>query len=274
MSGSAQARGATATSITRFPVLRRGVQVWLWAWGAVAVLAMSGEAAAHEHWVTVDAFYPAAGDRVAALIHSGHYFPKKGHSLSEKVMRGMAVRSPGGEVADIDLTPGDKEWSGAMVPAAEGAHVLTFTLRRARAPKPSYEGRAIVVAGPRDPADRDERAHHGDHGEQAEHGTRAVADDPAAYVLGSGLELVPLSPVSRLDPGDELPVQLLLDGVPVAAEVTVVPEKGRSATVEATPEQPARVRIRESGRHLLAASVGGRGCSLVIEVRGREEDIE
>jgi len=224
--------------------------------GAAATMALAGvvlagmvlarPAGAHEHWVDLDEFRPAAGDTVRVTARSGHYFPKKGHALAAKVVRGVTARLPDGQVRDLAITEGDKQWEGALGPLADGVHVFTLTLQRARAPRPRYEARAIAIAG-------------------------VGPDDAAAYAVGSGLELVPRRPLTQLRPGQSLPVALTLDGEPVAGEVTAVPTGGRTSSAKATAQAPAVLDIRVAGRYLLSASAGGRGCSLVFDV---DEDPE
>lgn len=226
-----------------------GIRSHLAGWCAVAVLALTAPVRAHEHRIDLDDFYPAAGSTNAVYVRSGHYFPKSVLTLSEKVMRGLSVRLPDGQARSVVVEAGEHQWEGSLGPLAGGTHVFSFALKRARAAEPNYQGKAILVTGP-------------------------GSDDPAAYALGAGLELVPQLPVSYLAPGQELPVLLVLDGVPIAGDLAIVPEGGRTTTAKCAPGEPAVVSVRRAGRHLITASVKGRGCSLVFSVREPEETAE
>ena len=215
-------------------------------WGLGGVLASAIHVHAHEHWIDLDSFYPVVGATVGVHVRSGHYFPRSALKLSEKVMQAVSVHRPDGPALDLDPAAGDSEWAGVLTPRQQGVHMVTFALKRPRAATPNYEAKAILVVGP---------------GE----------DLPARYALGSGLELIPAAGVSSLRPGGQVPVSLCLDGEIIEAELSVVPERGRSTTVKVGPGEPALVSLREAGRYLVSASVKGRGCSLVFQVRSPEE---
>jgi len=195
--------------------------------------------------VEVDSFYPEAGETAKVHVRSGHYFPKSVLTLSKKVMQGVVLRTPDKRTLSVDIIPGDREWTGAISRQTKGVHVVTFSLKRARADKPQYEGKTILVVGD-------------------------GPDLPADYAVGSGLELVPAKSVSDLNPGDELPVLLVLDGAAVGGSVEVTPENGRAVFVKTEPGRPAVVTVRNAGRYLVTAGLKGRGCSLVFQVRGIE----
>lgn len=215
-------------------------------WFLLGMLALTSNAYAHGHWIDLDRFNPEIGKAVNLFVRSGHYFPKSGQKLSEKVMQGVTARRPDGQTLAVEIAAGEKEWLGTFTPQEGGVYVIAFSLKRPRAPAPNYEGKAILVAGPgSDSADR--------------------------YALGSGLELIPEKSVSELKPGDELPVWLTLDGVKVEGEVKIVPANGKSTTARTGAEKPAVVKLRDEGRYLLTASVKGRGCSLVFHIAEAEE---
>jgi hypothetical protein len=206
------------------------------------MLALVANSHAHEHWIDLDSFYPGVGEAARVYVRSGHYFPKSALKLSEKVMQGVAVRTPDGETLAVETAAAKKEWLGTLSPQEPGVYVIAFSLKRPRAPEPNYAGKAILVAG-------------------------SGGDSPASYALDSGLELIPGKPVSELKPGDELPVWLASDGAKIEGELEVVPENGKSSVARTSSAQPAVVNLRDAGRYLVTASVKGRGCSLVFHVR-------
>ena len=210
--------------------------------GLLALLVGAGGASAHQHWTDFTTLYPTPGETDSLYVRSGHNFPKTTLKVSEKVMQGVTVRTPDGQTLAVDVDAAKKQWLGALRPAGLGVYLVTFTLKRARAPKPSYEAKTILVAGAED-------------------------DAPEKYGLGSGLELIPGRVVSGLRPGDELPISLVLDGVPVGGELEVVPEDGKAVYPKTSPEQPAMFIVKTPGRYLVTGSIKGRGCSLVFQVR-------
>ena len=218
-------------------------------WCLLGMLVLVSHAHAHEHWIDLDHFSLDVGEAARVYVRSGHYFPKGGKKLSEKVMQGVALRAPDGQTLAIETAAVEKEWLGTFSPEVQGAYVIAFTLKRPRAPEPNYEGKAILVAGP-------------------------GGDSPDNYALGSGLELIPGKKVSELKPGDELPISLALDGVSIEGELAIVPEKGKSSVARTSADQPALVKLRDAGRYLVSASIKGRGCSLVFHVRPAEEKSE
>jgi hypothetical protein len=216
-------------------------------WFLLGMLALASNSYAHGHWIDLDRFNPAVGEVVSLFVRSGHYFPKSGQKLSEKVIQRVTAKAPDGQTLAVEIAAGKKEWLGTVTPKEGGTYLIAFSLKRPRAPAPNYEGKAILIAG-------------------------SGSDSPDRYVLGSGLELIPEKPISELKPGDELPVWLALDGVKAEGEVEIVPENGKSTTARTSPEQPASVKLRTAGRYLLTASVKGRGCSLVFHVSEAEEE--
>ena len=213
----------------------RGWFLWL-------VLVCVSSAQAHQHWIDTDNFYPSPGDTDRVYVRSGHYFPKAALKPAQNVLRGVVVRAPDGQTIPLTVEAGEKQWLGSLLPQAQGVYLVTFSLGPARAPQPKYEAKAILVVG-------------------------TGGDSADSYALGTGLELIPGRAISELKPGDELPVSLALDGVPVAGELEVIPADGRSVVTKVSADQPALLSLRKAGRYLVTASIKGRGCSLVFYVR-------
>ncbi len=217
-----------------------------WWWGApiaclVSVLTAASPARSHEHWLDVGGPLAAVGDTVSVTLSSGHYFPDAVMAIKGKVLQPVEILSPDGEVRTIEFVSQEKMRMGSVVIESEGLHVLRFTLKRPRAKEPSYEGKTFLIAG--------------DGG-----------DDPEAYVLGHGLEIVPSGPLSGIAVGGEFSVTVLLDGTRVSAELQVMPEEGKTSYLRAAEDEPAVVRASKIGRLLIVASFDGRGCSLILHV--------
>jgi len=209
----------------------------------VAVLAclFTHVAVAHEHWVDVDAFRPAAGQRVNVSVCSGHYFPKSSFALKDKVLQGVELLALDGKTASVQTTVTEKQRTGTVKLESGGVYILRFTLKRPRAKEPSYEAKTILAAGD-------------------------GADDAVRYTIGHGLELVPSQALTGLKPGDELPLVLRLDGKRVAGSLEATVEGGKSSFLKAETDRPAVLRLTRAGRYLVTTNVQGRGCSLVFWV--------
>lgn len=214
---------------------------------ALCVALCASSVRAHQHWVAVDTFSPAAGQDITVSVCSGHYFPKSALVLKDNVLRSVELLSPGGTSTTVQTAPEGKQRNGIAKPAAEGTHIVCLTLQRPHAPLPSYEARTFLI-------------------------TRSAEDDPARYAVGRGLELVPAKALSQLSPGDELPLFALLDGKRVPAALEVLVEGGRSAFLKTTAEQPALLRITATGRYLATTGIRGRGCSLLFQVRTADKE--
>ncbi len=205
-------------------------------------------AGAHEHWIDVECFYPDPAQEVDVRLCSGHHFPKSAFVLKDQVVSAVAWRSPDGTEAPIETREGEKERVGTVTSAIPGAHLVSFVLKRPRAPQPSYEGKAIVVVGSETGVD--------------------------AYARGHGLELVPQRLLSDVAPGDVLPVSLCLDGREVAGPVSASRAGGKTSLLTTDVDRPAQLKLSGPGRYLVTASHNGRGCSLVFMVTNGPADTE
>jgi hypothetical protein len=217
---------------------------------AAAYLAfLPADCLAHEHWIDVESFYPVPGETVEVHIASGHYFPKSAHVLKDDVIDGLRVFRSGADPVLLESTAGDDVRRASLAVSKAGVHIVHLTLKRPRAKQPSFEAKAIIIVG-------------------------ASADNPEQYATGAGLELIPQAALSGLSQDAKLPIVLALDGEPIGGSLEIVPENGKSAFLSTSAASPAMIPIRTAGKYLVAAHAGGRGCSLVFEVRpaGRPAD--
>jgi hypothetical protein len=217
--------------------------------GAGSIALLPAAIMGHEHWIDMDYFYPEPGDTIEVYISSGHYFPESDHVLKDDVIDAFRVLRSGDEPTLLESSVGDNSRVAVLAVSEEGVHILHMRLKRPRAKKPSFEAKAILIAG-------------------------GSEDSSAQYPVGEGLELIPLTAISLLRPRAELPILLALDGRPITGSLEIVPEHGKSAFFSTTADSPAIIPIRTAGRYLITAHAGGRGCSLVLEVRQRAGDDE
>jgi hypothetical protein len=211
---------------------------------AAPLLSFAPEARSHEHWFDPGDFYPAAGAATVFRVCSGHHYPESGFAVKDEVLRGVIIAAPGGGTAKVPTTRGETSHAGSFTAATEGVHILSLALKRPGAADPSFELKAIIVAGGR--------------------------DDPSAYSVGNGLEIVPLALLSAAAAPCEVPCGILLDGERIEGSLTLFDDGGGSAALKADKESPALVAASRAGRYLLVAQAAGRECSLAFEVRGGE----
>ena len=209
----------------------------------LALLAGAAPAVAHDHWIAAADYFPAVGGSLAVSICSGHAYPESGFALSRKLIGGTIAVAPGGSKMPFDVEEREKRWSGSFECHAPGVILASFTLEKKQVKKPLFQGKAIFVAG-------------------------CDIDDPASYLLGEGLEIVPLEALTRLEPGTTLPLSVVDNGAAVNAVITITPEEGRTVRLSTTPRRAAEFEIPGAGRYLLTASADGTACSLTLAIPG------
>lgn len=212
---------------------------------AAPVLLSAPAARSHEHWFDPGDFYPAAGAATSFRVCSGHHYPESGFAVRDEVLCGVILSAPGGGTSKVPTTRGEASHSGSFTTATEGVHIVSLALRRPGSSDPSFELKAIILAGGK--------------------------DDPSAYSLGKGLEIVPLTPLAAAAAPCEIPCAILLDGERVEGSLTLFDGGGGSVELKAEKESPALVAVSRPGRYLVVAQGAGRECSLVFEVRGGTE---
>jgi hypothetical protein len=211
---------------------------------AAPLLSFAPAARSHEHWFDPVDFHPAAGAAIPFRVCGGHHYPESGFAVKDEVLGGVIIAAPGGGTAKVPTTRGETSHAGSFTAATEGVHILSLALRRPGAADPAFELKAIIVAGGK--------------------------DDPSAYSLGKGLEIVPLVPLSAAAAPCEIPCTILLDGERIEGSLTLFDDGGGSAALKVEKGSPALAMVSRAGRYLLVAQAAGRECSLVFEVREGE----
>jgi len=211
---------------------------------AAPLLSFAPAARSHEHWFDPGDFYPAAGAAITFLVRSGHHYPESGFAVKDEVIQGVFITVPGSGAEKVETTRGETSHSGSFTAATEGVHILSLALRRPGAADPSFELKAIIVAGGK--------------------------DDPSLYSTGKGLEIVPLAPLAAAAAPCDIPCAILLDGERIEGSLTLFDGSGGSAALKADRESPAIAAVSREGRYLIVAQAVGRECSLVFEVREGE----
>lgn len=211
--------------------------------GTAMVLTWAGAAAlAHEHWVDVEDYYPAAGKSVKVHVCSGHAFPESSTVLKERVLRGTRVIAPGGKASDYQASEAGKKRTARIELGEAGVHLVLFELGPPQMKEPMYQAKAIVIAGD--------------------------GDDEAKYAVGHGLEIVPMDKLSGLSKGGKLSLAVLYNGTRIAARITIEPEQGKSSVLSTTAKRAAEFKVPGEGRYLVTTSHKGKTCSLTFAVGG------
>lgn len=205
--------------------------------GTIGLIACPG-AWSHDHWIRMGD--PDEHGKAEVRIESGHDFPGGEMQLPRRLLKAATLIDPEGKARDLELRSEEGCWKADVFLDRPGVWLARFALQRARDAAPIYTGTHLHVAG--------------------------QVDDPSRYAVGEGLEIVPLDPVSGLQPGKTLRLELRDNGRAVDGRLTAISEKGRSVTLSTVPGRPAELRIGSAGAWLLTASHAGRGCSLTFVI--------
>jgi uncharacterized GH25 family protein len=213
----------------------------------LAIIAMMafcvGTAFAHEHWVDVSDFNPPEGTKQSVFLCSGHAFPKSETVLKDRVLHETKIIKPDGTTEEFETVEKGKRRVTEFLFESQGTYVMGFALKQPQSKEPLYWARAICVAG------------------------TTGGDREKLYSSGKGLEILPLSKVSALKKGDQLPLVITFDGARVDGRLSVLPEKGKSVTLSTTAKRPAALKISATGRYLVTTAYKGKGCSLTFAVK-------
>jgi hypothetical protein len=197
----------------------------------------------HDFWIAVDPPAPAVGSTGRVIVAGGHYFPRSSIQLADRLVGSFTVASPGGATATVATVFSGEAREGRLALPGVGAHVFRLAIKKPQADDAEAWATAIV------------------------HTAGAGPDDPARYRTGSGLEVVPLLGLDGAKPGDSVSLGVFRDGQPMTAKLTVTPEKGRTAWLDAEPATPARLELKTAGWYLVTATAGGRTATLTFHIR-------
>lgn len=200
-----------------------------------------GRVSAHEHWLDIGNFQPAAGEKARILICSGHTFPKSTIILRDRLLHSMEVIRPDGKAVAYQPTAEKTCWAAEFSLESAGAYIITFSLKKPQLKEPLYWAKAILIVG-------------------------AGEDNENLYTVGKGLEIVPGRKLSELKKGETMPLTVFYNGSPVDASLSILPEAGKIMFLSTSSDRPAVLKIAREGRYLVTASYGGKGCALTFAV--------
>lgn len=207
----------------------------------ILLFSASSLANAHEHWVSVDNYFPEKNAAIAVTIGSGHEFPSSNFALKDKVMLSTKLYS-GTEESEFVSRREDKSRSAKLTLGDKGIYIVTFQLKRPRGKKAIYMGKTIINC-------------------------KDAVFSPGQYKLASGLEIVPLDSLVGVKAGGLLKLEVLLNGRRVAATCSVCIDGKKNYYSSPDDKNCISLKIKRSGLYLLMASHKGVGCSLTFRVQ-------
>jgi uncharacterized GH25 family protein len=240
----------------------------------LALVLVASDVAAHYTYIYPQAFRVASGDTVVIGFHSGDGFPESSAIL--KRLQEPTVRSERGTVKVDGLKEDGKRLAAAITVPAAG-HVIVTAINAAAIETmkpPSFEkylneeglGHIVKARAERGEADQPGRERYTMYAKAL----LASGAPGAGYTMAAGLplEMIPEKDPYRLQPGEALPVRVLLRGAPVAnLDVTAA---------STAPGFKARVigRTDAAGRVTVPVTRGQwRLCSIHME-RVSEADVD
>lgn len=197
----------------------------------------------HEHWLSVDKFYPPVNQKIEIFISSGHYFPDSELLLEKRLIHDTIIIDTKGEKMTYEIQPEGKRWVSEVVFESSGTYVLSYNLRKPPQKEPIYYAKCIVLV---------------EGGEE----------NISLYELGTGLEIIPRGKICSLKKGDKLPVQVLLDGNGIGISVQVSIDGKKNFHLRSDKNGNLLVPIKAQGAYLLTCNYMGKGASLTFAVRG------
>jgi hypothetical protein len=200
-----------------------------------------GLAAAHEYWIAPGEFRPAAGAALSPIVCQGHDFPDGCENFEfPATFAGLIVSGEG--VSERLELKADANGAGVAqwkVPAA-GRYAFTMQLIMTRRGReiPMYTARTEVFAP-----------------------EQSAKAPPAGPDKGLVIQLLD-APAA----GSDVVLRVLNDGRPAAAGLEVMPEKGRSYSLNTDASGEAILRKPVAGRYLIYSSYQGVSGSLSFEI--------
>ena len=227
----------------------------------ILVLLFHSSAFSHGHWIDLENFYPAQGEKTVIFICSGHSFPASSFALGERLLSDTGITHPSRSQRRIlDTAPlndmeeytyttkgGKKRRAGEFVFETKGTHLVRFSLKKPPLKEPIYCAKSIVLVGNQ-------------------------SEDNISYALASQIEVVPEKNIFTLTKGERLPLRLLYDGKPVRSTFSISIEGKKNFFLQTNKDGLALLKITRQGRYLITSHYKGKGCSLTFRIREFKKD--
>jgi len=219
---------------------------------AAILLGMAATARAHDFWIEPSSFTPTPGEGVTLRLFVGERFAGEPVPRSDAMIARFVIAGPEGEAAVRGAEGADP--AGIALVAKPGLHVVGYRSRPTaiEIDAGKFESYLATEGLDRVSALRAARGESDQPGrERYSRNARALlaAGDAAARgadaPLGFTFELVAEQNPYALAPGDELPLRLTYDGVPIAGVlVSALNRNHPAATVAARTDAAGHVRLR------------------------------
>ncbi len=193
----------------------------------------------HDIWIEAERGDPDVGQSLGIVVGGGHHYPASSLVVPDRLIAACEVRIPDRLPISLTTVAADGQREGLVTIITAAVHLVSLTLQRPPSPAPQAWARTILI-----PAG-------------------AADDNPAAYRLNQGLEIVPAAPIGAVS-GSPLPLQILYEGEPQAGTLTVIPAGGRTTWLQARPESPALLHAQPGTRYLVQTQRGSQTATLTF----------
>ncbi len=213
--------------------------------GLMSVLLSLGaqQAGAHYWWILATSAGPAPGESVRLEVGGGHGFPESDTLLAERLLHAARVVGPGMDES-LTFVAGDTLRVADVSLPESGVYRAEFEVQRPGDARPLIMGRTLILTGD--------------------------GDDVDAYATGEGLEIVPTTKLSAWAKGEDLQLEVRLDGEVVPAMIRLERAGERPVRLRTAPGRPADFTRWVEGPSLFV--VEHEGQTVTLTVRPLEED--
>jgi uncharacterized GH25 family protein len=230
---------------------------YLFAFGLLfcALLLSAAPAPAHDMWIEVRDYTPAAGEEITMTLAYDHHLPAREFLPKERLDEIFLLRPDGSKVAIKGYS--EVEYKTEAAPAGTGSHLVVATQKGAFWNK-TTEG---YQSGKSKKDVKDAIAcTYSAKFAKAVVNVGEAAGDVLAKPLGHDLEIVPQADPAALGGGDYLPLKVLFKGKPLAGADVVATYVGFSRekntfayATKSAADGTAKIRMATPGAWLVAA---------------------
>lgn len=196
---------------------------------------------AHEDWIDVSNYYPAAGDTITIYLSGGHHYPESETLLAERLIYRPEIVTPEGRTESLKFTAGKNRWKTSYVIKNAGVYIAKFALKKPQIDTPLFYGKAIIIAGGK--------------------------DQQKNYSAQLPMEISPLTEISSATPGSTLKLHLLKNETPSSGTIILMPAGSKNYYLTNTSTQPAEYKIRSTGKYLVYTETSGTNCSVTFAIQ-------
>lgn len=229
----------------------------------LALLLAGAETTAHDLWVLPGKFRLAAGERTTVFINSGDVFPESAALVEARRVESVLVHTTGGAEPPPALRVDRSSLVAELSVAGAGTAIVSVALKPNQI-RLSADDFNDYLAQDGLPQILRLRAERDETGQPARErytkwaksivGVGDAADDLWSQPVGLRLEIVPQKNPLALKAEEELPVQVIFDGVPLGGVIVIGARAGGApALLRGWTDAKGRAtfRVPEAGRWYL-----------------------